>query len=75
MFSVYVAYQYLLKVESSSSEVPIITYGRIQVTLIGDSLLNETFTLTKYVYLFFLNHRQHANKHLRFIALILQKGR
>ncbi|KAI4462145.1 lipase [Holotrichia oblita] len=41
------AHQYVIKIESSSTEVPIVSYGRIQVTLIGDSLLNETFTLTK----------------------------
>ncbi|GJQ83861.1 hypothetical protein Trydic_g6739 [Trypoxylus dichotomus] len=41
------AHQYVIKIESSPTEVPIVSYGRIQVTLIGDSLLNETFTLTK----------------------------
>lgn len=41
------AHQYLIKIESSPSEVPIISYGKLQVTLIGDSLLNETFTMTK----------------------------
>ncbi|XP_022916020.2 uncharacterized protein [Onthophagus taurus] len=41
------AHQYLVKIESSPTEVPIVSYGRIQVTLIGDTLLNETFTLTK----------------------------
>lgn len=43
------AHQYHIKIESSPSDLPIVSYGKIQVTLIGDSLLNETFTLTKYV--------------------------
>lgn len=43
----FAAHQYMIKLESSLAEVPIVSYGRIQVTLIGDSFLNETFTLTK----------------------------
>ncbi|XP_065173787.1 uncharacterized protein [Atheta coriaria] len=41
------AHQYNIKIESTPGDVPIISYGKIQITLIGDSLLNETFTLTR----------------------------
>ncbi|CAG9772850.1 unnamed protein product [Ceutorhynchus assimilis] len=42
------AHQYLVQIEStSSSSTPVKSYGKIQVTLIGDSFLNETFTLSK----------------------------
>lgn len=43
------AHQYHIKIESTPSETqtPIVSYGKIQITLIGDSLLNETFVLTK----------------------------
>ncbi|XP_017771250.1 PREDICTED: uncharacterized protein LOC108558749 [Nicrophorus vespilloides] len=41
------AHQYHIKIESSPSDVPIVSYGKIEVTLIGNELLNETFTLTR----------------------------
>ncbi|XP_066149399.1 uncharacterized protein [Euwallacea fornicatus] len=41
------AHQYLVKIETSSGAVPVKSYGKIQVTLIGESFLNETFVLTK----------------------------
>ncbi|KAK6640126.1 hypothetical protein RUM43_008403 [Polyplax serrata] len=41
------AHQYHVKVESSPSNVPVLSYGKIQITLIGENLINETFTLTK----------------------------
>ncbi|KAK9877022.1 hypothetical protein WA026_016048 [Henosepilachna vigintioctopunctata] len=41
------AHQYLVKLETSSSPVNIVSYGKIQITLIGDSLLNETFMMTR----------------------------
>lgn len=41
------AHQYLVKIETSPSAVNIVSYGKIQVTLIGDSLLNETFMMTR----------------------------
>lgn len=43
----FLAHQYLVKIETSSGKVPVKSYGKIQVTLIGDSFLNETFTLTQ----------------------------
>lgn len=43
----------MMKIESSLAEIPIVSYGRIQVTLVGDSLLNETFTLTKWAHFYF----------------------
>ncbi|KAL3267943.1 hypothetical protein HHI36_007080 [Cryptolaemus montrouzieri] len=41
------AHQYLVKLETSSSPVNIVSYGKIQITLIGDSFLNETFMMTR----------------------------
>lgn len=41
------AHQYHVRVESSPSPVPVTSYGKIQLTLIGDSDINETFTLTQ----------------------------
>ncbi|KAJ1531572.1 hypothetical protein ONE63_000244 [Megalurothrips usitatus] len=41
------AHQYHVRVESSPSVLPVVSYGRIQITLIGDSDFNETFTLTQ----------------------------
>ncbi|XP_019760176.2 uncharacterized protein LOC109537746 isoform X2 [Dendroctonus ponderosae] len=41
------AHQYLVRIETSPSPTPVKSYGKIQVTLIGDSFLNETFMLTK----------------------------
>ncbi|XP_014250894.1 inactive pancreatic lipase-related protein 1-like [Cimex lectularius] len=40
------AHQYLVRVESSPSSLPVASYGKIQITLISDSQINETFTLT-----------------------------
>ncbi|XP_039295518.1 LOW QUALITY PROTEIN: uncharacterized protein LOC111056619 [Nilaparvata lugens] len=40
------ANQYLARVESTPSVLPVVSYGKIQLTLIGDGDLNETFTLT-----------------------------
>ena len=36
-----------MKIESSPNKVPVVNYGKIQITLIGENLINETFTLTK----------------------------
>lgn len=41
------AHQYNVKINSSPSFKPIVNYGKIKITLVGDSDLNETFTLTK----------------------------
>ncbi|XP_044753246.1 uncharacterized protein LOC123312811 [Coccinella septempunctata] len=41
------AHQYHVKLETSTSPVNLVSYGKIQITLIGDSLLNETFVLTR----------------------------
>jgi hypothetical protein len=41
------AHQYHVRVESSPSPVPVTSYGKIQLTLVGDSDINETFTLTQ----------------------------
>ncbi|XP_030768276.1 uncharacterized protein LOC115891834 isoform X2 [Sitophilus oryzae] len=41
------AHQYLVKIESTPSPVPVKSYGKIQITLIGDSFLNETFMMTR----------------------------
>ncbi|KAI5754107.1 hypothetical protein M8J77_005799 [Diaphorina citri] len=41
------AHQYLVKVQSSTSKLPVVSYGKIQITLIGDLQLNETFTITQ----------------------------
>ncbi|KAL1464239.1 hypothetical protein WDU94_003905, partial [Cyamophila willieti] len=41
------AHQYLVKVQSSPSKLPVVSYGKIQITLIGDLQLNETFTITQ----------------------------
>jgi hypothetical protein len=41
------AHQYHIRVDSSPSPVPVTSYGKIQLTLIGDSDINETFTLTQ----------------------------
>lgn len=40
------AYQYLAKVDSTPSLLPIVSYGKIQLTLISNDDLNETFVLT-----------------------------
>ncbi|KAF6197980.1 hypothetical protein GE061_007725 [Apolygus lucorum] len=40
------AHQYLVKIESSPSSVPMTSYGKIQITLISDAQINETFTIT-----------------------------
>ncbi|XP_034240820.1 uncharacterized protein LOC117645041 [Thrips palmi] len=40
------AHQYHVRVESSPSVLPVVSYGKIQITLVGDSDFNETFTLT-----------------------------
>ncbi|CAH0555695.1 unnamed protein product [Brassicogethes aeneus] len=41
------AHQYHVKIETSPSPLPIKSYGKIQITLIGDSMLNETFMMTR----------------------------
>jgi len=41
------AHQYHVRVESSPSPAPVTSYGKIQLTLIGESDINETFTLTQ----------------------------
>jgi hypothetical protein len=41
------AHQYHVRVESSPSPVPVTSYGKIQLTLVGESDINETFTLTQ----------------------------
>ncbi|EFA09964.1 uncharacterized protein LOC100142416 [Tribolium castaneum] len=41
------AHQYHVKIETSNSPVPIVSYGKIQITLIGDSAFNETFMMTR----------------------------
>ncbi|CAH1184971.1 unnamed protein product [Phyllotreta striolata] len=41
------AHQYHVKLETSQSPVPVKSYGKIQITLIGESSLNETFVMTK----------------------------
>ncbi|XP_018573353.1 uncharacterized protein LOC108912569 isoform X2 [Anoplophora glabripennis] len=41
------AHQYNVKIETSPSFIPIKSYGKIQITLIGESFLNETFMMTR----------------------------
>ncbi|KAJ8928227.1 hypothetical protein NQ314_019174 [Rhamnusium bicolor] len=41
------AHQYHVKIETSPSPIPIKSYGKIQLTLIGESFLNETFMMTR----------------------------
>ncbi|XP_045475370.1 uncharacterized protein LOC123681176 [Harmonia axyridis] len=41
------AHQYHVKLETSTTPVNLVSYGKIQITLIGDTLLNETFVLTR----------------------------
>nr|XP_018906706.1 PREDICTED: uncharacterized protein LOC109036788 [Bemisia tabaci]XP_018906707.1 PREDICTED: uncharacterized protein LOC109036788 [Bemisia tabaci] len=41
------AHQYLVKIETTPITPPAISFGKIQVTLIGDLELNETFTITQ----------------------------
>lgn len=36
-----------MNVESSPSNLPVVSYGKIQLTLFGENSINETFTLTK----------------------------
>lgn len=43
----HLAHQYHVKIETSPSQVPIKSYGKIQITLIGDTFLNETFMMTR----------------------------
>lgn len=40
------AHQYLVRLDSTPSVLPVTSYGKIQLTLISNSHLNETFTLT-----------------------------
>lgn len=50
IFTIYLyilAHQYHVKIETSPSYIPIKSYGKIQITLIGESLLNETFMMTR----------------------------
>lgn len=41
------ALQYHVKIETSPGEVPIVSYGKLQITLVGDSSINETFMMTR----------------------------
>ncbi|XP_073973303.1 pancreatic triacylglycerol lipase-like isoform X2 [Rhodnius prolixus] len=41
------AHQYLVKLESTPSKLPVVSYGKIQLTLVADVQINETFTLTQ----------------------------
>ncbi|KAK5644781.1 hypothetical protein RI129_006081 [Pyrocoelia pectoralis] len=41
------AYQYKINIKTSSTDIPIVSYGKIQIVLLGDSTLNETFVMTK----------------------------
>ncbi|KAK4875580.1 hypothetical protein RN001_012002 [Aquatica leii] len=41
------AHQYKIQIQSSTTDIPIVSYGKIQVMLVGDSTLNETFVMTK----------------------------
>jgi len=40
------AHQYLVKVDSTPSVLPVVSYGKLQLTLISNEDLNETFVLT-----------------------------
>lgn len=40
------AHQYTLEIHSAISDLPLRTLGRLEVTLEGESGLNETFTVT-----------------------------
>ncbi|KAG8278400.1 hypothetical protein J6590_021301 [Homalodisca vitripennis] len=40
------AHQYLVRVDSTPSVLPVVSYGKIQLTLISNDDLNETFVLT-----------------------------
>lgn len=41
------ANQYHVKIESFPTKTPIVSYGKIHITLIGESNFNETFMMTK----------------------------
>jgi hypothetical protein len=41
------AHQYHVRVDSSPGPVHVTSYGKIQLTLIGNSDINETFSLTQ----------------------------
>ncbi|KAB0794450.1 hypothetical protein PPYR_11289 [Photinus pyralis] len=41
------AHQYKINIKTSSTDVPVVSYGKLQVMLLGDSTLNETFVMTK----------------------------
>ncbi|XP_071443588.1 uncharacterized protein [Hetaerina americana] len=42
------AHQYMVRVESTASALPVVSYGKIQVTLLGIAPeANETFTMTR----------------------------
>nr|CAI5836298.1 unnamed protein product [Callosobruchus analis] len=41
------AHQYLVKLESLPNPLPVKSYGKIQITVVGESLLNETFMMTR----------------------------
>ncbi|KAF5285939.1 hypothetical protein FQR65_LT13032 [Abscondita terminalis] len=41
------AHQYKINIQSSTTDIPVVSYGKIQVMLVGDSTLNETFVMTK----------------------------
>lgn len=41
------AHQYQIKVYNSRGERPARSYGKLQVSLIGEGALNETFTMTR----------------------------
>lgn len=40
------AHQYLVRLDSTTSVLPVTSYGKIQLTLVSNAHLNETFTLT-----------------------------
>lgn len=41
------AHQYYVRIESYPTKVPIVSYGKIHINLIGESGFNETFMMTK----------------------------
>ncbi|KAF5273781.1 hypothetical protein FQA39_LY00896 [Lamprigera yunnana] len=41
------AHQYKINIQSSTTDIPIVSYGKIQVMLVGETTLNETFVMTK----------------------------
>ena len=41
------AHQYHVRVENSASTLPVKSYGKIELTLIGSADINETLSLTQ----------------------------